>query len=281
MIGIVSRLTDQKGFDLIAYMMERMCEQGIQFVVLGTGEQKYEDMFRWFAGKYPDRVSANIYYSEMSHRIYASMTHSLCRPFSNHADFHSLCHCVTARRTATSSSCTTRASSARRGRTAPSTTSRWRRSSGWTPHNFVPGAGTVADAEARRYTLRGVRTGEQPPPLGYTADDFRIPTLEEVLRAFPDVPMNIEIKGRSDEDRQSFLDNADRLVALLRRVPHLPLVVVSFDQLMRRSTASTPRSRTSRLPRASPASRRSSPAGVAPPGRRRCRSRRPSAASRS
>lgn len=73
MIGIVSRLTDQKGFDLIAYMMERMCEQGIQFVVLGTGEQKYEDMFRWFAGKYPDRVSANIYYSEeMSHRIYAS-----------------------------------------------------------------------------------------------------------------------------------------------------------------------------------------------------------------
>ncbi len=39
----------------------------------GTGEQKYEDMFRWFAGKYPDRVSANIYYSEeMSHRIYAS-----------------------------------------------------------------------------------------------------------------------------------------------------------------------------------------------------------------
>ena len=47
MIGIVSRLTDQKGFDLIAYMMERMCEQGIQFVVLGTGEQKYEDMFRW------------------------------------------------------------------------------------------------------------------------------------------------------------------------------------------------------------------------------------------
>lgn len=54
-------------------MMERMCEQGIQFVVLGTGEQKYEDMFRWFAGKYPDRVSANIYYSEeMSHRIYAS-----------------------------------------------------------------------------------------------------------------------------------------------------------------------------------------------------------------
>ena len=79
-------------------MMERMCEQGIQFVVLGTGEQKYEDMFRWFAGKYPDRVSANIYYSEeMSHRIYASADAFLMPSFSSHADFHSLCHCVTAR----------------------------------------------------------------------------------------------------------------------------------------------------------------------------------------
>ena len=73
MIGIVSRLTDQKGFDLIAYMMERLCQQDVQIVVLGTGEQKYEDMFRYFAWKFPDKVSANIYYSEaMSHKIYAS-----------------------------------------------------------------------------------------------------------------------------------------------------------------------------------------------------------------
>lgn len=73
MVGIVSRLTDQKGFDLIAYMMEKMCEQDMQIVVLGTGEAKYEDMFRHFAWKYPDKVSANIYYSEaMSHKIYAA-----------------------------------------------------------------------------------------------------------------------------------------------------------------------------------------------------------------
>ncbi|MBO5449188.1 MAG: glycogen synthase GlgA [Ruminococcus sp.] len=73
MIGVVSRLTDQKGFDLIAYMMEKMCQQDMQIVVLGTGEQKYEDMFRYFAWKYPDKVSANIYYSEaMSHKIYAA-----------------------------------------------------------------------------------------------------------------------------------------------------------------------------------------------------------------
>ena len=73
MIGIVSRLTDQKGFDLIAYMMDEMCQQDIQIVVLGTGEEKYENMFRHFAWKYQGKVSANIFYSEaLSHKIYAS-----------------------------------------------------------------------------------------------------------------------------------------------------------------------------------------------------------------
>lgn len=74
MIGIISRLTDQKGFDLIAYVMdEMMSHDNIQLVVLGTGEAQYENMFRHFDWKYADKVSANIYYSEdMSHRIYAS-----------------------------------------------------------------------------------------------------------------------------------------------------------------------------------------------------------------
>ena len=73
MIGIVSRLTDQKGFDLIAYMMDQICTEDVQLVVLGTGESQYENMFRHFAWKYPDRVSANIYYSEdMSHKVYAA-----------------------------------------------------------------------------------------------------------------------------------------------------------------------------------------------------------------
>ena len=73
MIGIVSRLTDQKGFDLIAYMMDELCQQDIQLVVLGTGEERYENMFRHFAWKYQGKVSANIYYSEaMSHKIYGS-----------------------------------------------------------------------------------------------------------------------------------------------------------------------------------------------------------------
>lgn len=73
MIGIVSRLTDQKGLDLIAYMMDQICAEDVQLVILGTGESQYENMFRHFTWKYPDRVSANIYYSEdMSHKIYAS-----------------------------------------------------------------------------------------------------------------------------------------------------------------------------------------------------------------
>ena len=73
MIGMVSRLTDQKGFDLVDYVMDELCQDAVQIVVLGTGEVKYENMFRHFAWKYPEKVSANIFYSEeMSHKIYAS-----------------------------------------------------------------------------------------------------------------------------------------------------------------------------------------------------------------
>ena len=74
MIGIVSRLTDQKGFDLIDYVMDELCQDAVQIVVLGTGDAKYENMFRHFAWKYSGKVSANIYYSdELSHKIYASV----------------------------------------------------------------------------------------------------------------------------------------------------------------------------------------------------------------
>ena len=73
MIGMVSRLTDQKGFDLVDYIMDELCQDAVQIVVLGTGEAKYENMFRHFAWKYSGRVSANIFYSEdLSHKIYAS-----------------------------------------------------------------------------------------------------------------------------------------------------------------------------------------------------------------
>lgn len=73
MIGIVSRLTDQKGFDLISFIMDELCQDDIQLVILGTGDEQYENMFRHFDWKYQDKISANIYYSEpLSHKIYAS-----------------------------------------------------------------------------------------------------------------------------------------------------------------------------------------------------------------
>ena len=46
MIGIVSRLTDQKGLDLIQCVMDEICTDDVQLVVLGTGDDKYENMFR-------------------------------------------------------------------------------------------------------------------------------------------------------------------------------------------------------------------------------------------
>lgn len=73
MIGIVSRLTDQKGFDLIDYCIEEICAEDVQLVILGTGEEKYENLFRHYQWKYPERVSANIYYSnEKAHKVYAA-----------------------------------------------------------------------------------------------------------------------------------------------------------------------------------------------------------------
>jgi glycerophosphoryl diester phosphodiesterase len=59
---------------------------------------------------------------------------------------------------------------------------------------FVPGARTPHDRPAEEYTLRGIATGAVAPPEGYEANDFTIPTLEEVLQAFPDTPVNIELK---------------------------------------------------------------------------------------
>ena len=74
LIGMVSRMTDQKGFDLVAYVMEEMLNtMNVQFVILGTGEYRFEEMFRYFQSKYPDKISAHIGYSEeRAHHIYAA-----------------------------------------------------------------------------------------------------------------------------------------------------------------------------------------------------------------
>ncbi|WP_294158389.1 glycogen synthase GlgA [uncultured Selenomonas sp.] len=74
LVSIVSRLVEPKGMDLIVRMMDEILQhEDIQFVVLGTGEKRYEDWFKGLAWRFPKKVSANIYFSnELAHQIYAS-----------------------------------------------------------------------------------------------------------------------------------------------------------------------------------------------------------------
>jgi len=53
--------------------MDELCQDAVQIVALGTGEEQYENMFRHYAWKYPNRVSANICYSDdLAHKLYAA-----------------------------------------------------------------------------------------------------------------------------------------------------------------------------------------------------------------
>jgi len=70
LVGMISRLVDQKGFDLLAEIGEELSGLGASFVVLGMGEPRYEDMWRRLAAKHPDRIAVRIGFDEaMAHRI--------------------------------------------------------------------------------------------------------------------------------------------------------------------------------------------------------------------
>lgn len=72
LIGIISRLVDQKGFDLIAQVIDELMSENLQLVVLGTGDRKYEEMFKAIAASNPDKVSVNICFDDtLAKRIYA------------------------------------------------------------------------------------------------------------------------------------------------------------------------------------------------------------------
>jgi glycerophosphoryl diester phosphodiesterase len=87
------------------------------------------------------------------------------------------------------------------------------------------------DLARRAYRFRGVATGRTAPPRGFTAKDFRVPTLAEVLKAFPRTPVNIEIKGRTPaEATAEYVKNAEVLAALLKNTKRRNLIVVSFQQ---------------------------------------------------
>lgn len=73
MLAIVSRLVTQKGFDLIKKVLDEMLSLELQLVVLGTGEEKIENMFKEAVEKFPLRVSANITFDEsLARKIYAA-----------------------------------------------------------------------------------------------------------------------------------------------------------------------------------------------------------------
>ncbi len=73
MIAMVSRLVSQKGFDLVAHVLDKILRMEIQMVVLGTGEKCYEQLFINYANKYPDKLSANITFDrQLAHKIYAA-----------------------------------------------------------------------------------------------------------------------------------------------------------------------------------------------------------------
>ena len=71
---------------------------------------------------------------------------------------------------------------------------------------FVTGAGTPHDRPDEEYEFRGIATGDKAPPPGYSAEDFRIPTLEEALARFSGNLINLELKpdldGTGDYERQ-------------------------------------------------------------------------------
>jgi starch synthase len=71
-IGMISRLADQKGFDLLMEILEQLFSLDIGFVLLGTGEQKYHDLFTQVAQKYPQKAGIRIAYDDrLAHKIEA------------------------------------------------------------------------------------------------------------------------------------------------------------------------------------------------------------------
>ena len=69
-VGMVSRMVDQKGLDLIEKASPDLLELDATFVILGTGEPKYEKMWQSLASRHPDRVAATVGFSEeMAHLV--------------------------------------------------------------------------------------------------------------------------------------------------------------------------------------------------------------------
>lgn len=73
MIAMISRLVAHKGLELVEYVMGELMQRNLQFVVIGTGDKRYEDMFNFYAYHNSDKMSANITFNpELANRVYAA-----------------------------------------------------------------------------------------------------------------------------------------------------------------------------------------------------------------
>jgi starch synthase len=70
LVGMISRLVDQKGFDLLAAIADELPRLDATFVLLGSGERRYEDLWLALAARYPDRIGARIGFDDsLAHLI--------------------------------------------------------------------------------------------------------------------------------------------------------------------------------------------------------------------
>ncbi|MCU0651241.1 MAG: glycogen synthase GlgA [Candidatus Omnitrophica bacterium] len=72
LVGCVSRLAQQKGFDIVAEGIDKMCKMDLQIVILGTGDAKYHQIMESMVKKYPKVISLHLKFDDsLAHKIYA------------------------------------------------------------------------------------------------------------------------------------------------------------------------------------------------------------------
>ena len=73
MLTVISRLIEQKGMDLIMCVFNEIMDMNLQMVILGTGERRYEEFFKWMQHRYADKLSINIIFDErLARKVYAA-----------------------------------------------------------------------------------------------------------------------------------------------------------------------------------------------------------------
>lgn len=70
-ISMVTRLTKQKGLDLVRTVFREIMEEDVQCIILGSGDSEYEQFFEWMAYEYPEKVKVYIGFNEeLAHQVY-------------------------------------------------------------------------------------------------------------------------------------------------------------------------------------------------------------------